>query len=386
MIIRNKQGALQDDEKSIVKALLNKNWRNQDIQAILNIGRKVTINSGRITEVKQDTTITPASDKQVEFFKIRKNSYDQKTGLNFFDDERLIRAREAMILAVQIFNSTALQFKSEVFSILTNVAWTYLLHEYYERRKINIINQDGKSLLLSQMLKRDDCPLSKGIINNLNSLKTIRDEVEHKLLGRADSHWLSLFQACCLNFDKVICDLFSERLTLTNDLSFALQFAKLNIEQISIFNQYEVPPHINAIDALLIENMNEENLNDLEYQFKVIYTLTSASNSKKNFQFIKPDTEEGKEIHNVLLKHQSSDKIYPYKPNKVVDLVHQKTNKKFNIHDHTKAWKKHQIRPLSQSNKPENTNRKYCIYHQAHNDYTYSEEWVELLISELSQI
>lgn len=384
MVIRNKQGALQDDEKSIVKALLNKNWRNQDIQAILNIGRKVTINSGRITEVKQDTTIIPANDEQVEFFKIRKNSYDQKTGLNLFDDERLIRAREAMILAVQIFNSTALRFKSEVFSMLTNVAWTYLLHEYYERHNIDIINKDGKSLLLSQMLKRSDCPLSIGITNNLNSLKIIRDEVEHKLLGRADSHWLSLFQACCLNFDKVICNLFGERLTLTNDLSFALQFTKLNIEQISIFNQYEIPAHINAIDARLFKNMNEEHINDLEYQFKVIYTLASASKSQKNFQFIQPDSEEGKDIHNVLIKHQSSDKIYPYKPSRVIALVKEKINKTFNIYDHTKAWKKHKIRPSLQSDKPENTDKKYCIYHQAHNDYTYSKEWVELLIRELS--
>ena len=46
------------------------------------------------------------------------------TGLNQYDDERLIRAREAMILAVQIFNSPALKFKTEVFTMLTNVAWT----------------------------------------------------------------------------------------------------------------------------------------------------------------------------------------------------------------------------------------------------------------------
>ena len=39
-----------------------------------------------------------------------------------------------MILAAQIFNSAALDFKEEVFSLLANVAWTYLLHEYYDRR------------------------------------------------------------------------------------------------------------------------------------------------------------------------------------------------------------------------------------------------------------
>lgn len=111
MAARNKEGALTDEEKPIVKALLAKGWRNQDIQALLNIGRDVTINSGRITEAKKDATIVAATDDEVEFFKIRKDSYDPKTGLNLFDHERLIRAREAMVLAVQVFNSPALRFK-----------------------------------------------------------------------------------------------------------------------------------------------------------------------------------------------------------------------------------------------------------------------------------
>jgi hypothetical protein len=82
---RNRDGALTASEKPIVKALLAKGWRNQDIQALINVGRDATINSGRITETKNDHAIIAASDEEVEFFKIRKSSYDQKTGLNLFD-------------------------------------------------------------------------------------------------------------------------------------------------------------------------------------------------------------------------------------------------------------------------------------------------------------
>ena len=131
---RNRDGALSASEKPIVKALLAKEWRNQDIQALVNIGREATINSARITETKNDGTIVAASDEEVEFFQIRKSSYDQKTGLNLFDHERLVRPREAMILAVQVFNSPATRFKTEVFTMLANVAWTYLMHEYYESK------------------------------------------------------------------------------------------------------------------------------------------------------------------------------------------------------------------------------------------------------------
>lgn len=68
MVARNKQGALTNEEKPIVKALLAKGWRNQDIQALVNIGREATINGARITGVKQDAAIVAASDEEVEFF------------------------------------------------------------------------------------------------------------------------------------------------------------------------------------------------------------------------------------------------------------------------------------------------------------------------------
>lgn len=146
MVGRKREGALSKDEKKIVKALLGKGWRNQDIQALLNIGRLATVNSARITEVKKDANQKPASDDEVAFFQIKRRSYDPKTGLNLIDDERLVRAREAMILAAQIFNSAALNFKTEVFAMLANVAWTYLLHEFYARKGVQIIDNDGRSL------------------------------------------------------------------------------------------------------------------------------------------------------------------------------------------------------------------------------------------------
>ena len=384
MVVRKKQGGLTEEEKPIVKALLAKGWRNQDIQALVNTGREATINSARITGVKQDAAIVAASDEEIEFFKIKEASFDPKTGLNLFDHERLIRSREAMILAVQVFNSPALRFKSEVFTMLAHVAWTYLLHEYYERKKVKIVGKDGRSLLLSQMLDRQDCPLSKGMKDNLRTLKILRDDVEHKLLGRADTRWLGLFQACCLNFDKAICELFGSRLTLSHDLSFAIQFTKMNLEQLATLNRYEIPAHIDAIDARLTEGMTEAQISDLEYQFRVVYTLDAVTKSRAHFQFVLPESAEGKDIRNVLVQHKLADHLYPHKPGEVVSQVHQKTGKAFTSHNHTQAWRKFEVRPRKGAAQPDNTKRAYCVYHAAHKDYTYSDQWIELLIAEVS--
>ncbi|MBE1526852.1 hypothetical protein GGC65_001308 [Sphingopyxis sp. OAS728] len=379
---RNREGALSASEKPIVKALLAKGWRNQDIQALVNVGREATINSGRITETKKDNTIVAASDEEIEFFQIRKNSYDQKTGLNLFDHERLIRAREAMILAVQVFNSPAMRFKTEVFAMLANVAWTYLMHEHYERKGVKIVGKDGRSLLLSQILERHDCPLSKGIRDNLRALKILRDDVEHKLLGRGDSKWLGLFQACCLNFDKAMCELFGAQLTLSHDLAFALQFAKLNFDQATTLNQYEIPEAIDAIDARLREGMTESQIADLEYQFRVIYTLDAVTKSRAHFQFVQPHSTEGKDIRNVLVQHKLADHLYPHRPGDVIKKVAEMTGVVFTQYNHTQAWRKFEVRPRTGAAQPENTNRDYCIYHAAHGDYTFSDQWVQKLAEE----
>lgn len=383
MRVRKREGRLTTEEEGVVKALLSHGWRNQDIQALVNVGRIATVNSARITEVKQNSAISPAEDDAVEFYKLQKQSFDPRTGLNIFHDERLIRAREAMIVAVQIFNSPILKFKTEVFAVLAHIAWTYLMHEYYLRHKVRIIGDDGRSLLLSQMLRREDFPLSAGIKRNLEALAIIRNEVEHNVLGQGDLAFLPIFQACCLNFDKIISDLFGVALSLQSELAFSLQFAKMSIEQLSGLQKYGIPDRIQALDARLQAGLSEEELADLEYQFRVVYTLDSASRSRTHIQFVHPESAEGKEISNILVKYKTADDLYPYKPNTVVKLVSQRSRQKFTSHNHTQAWRFYSARPRQTAKRPEDTNKDYCIYHPAHGDYTYSEKWVEHLVAEI---
>jgi hypothetical protein len=156
-----KPTALTDEEKRVIKALLTEGKRNQDILTLINYERRATINFGRIAGVRKDTSISPATAEEIAYFERKKRSFDPVTGLNTYGDERLIRAREAMVLAVTIFNSGSYKFKTEVFAVLANIAWTYLLHEHYERAGIPPLNSDGTTFALSHMLSRTDCPLSK---------------------------------------------------------------------------------------------------------------------------------------------------------------------------------------------------------------------------------
>lgn len=393
MAKKKKRGkGLTPEEKKIVKALLEKKERNQDIQALINFGRKDTINFARITEVKQNSKQPKASDEEVRKFKIKKESFDPKTGLNPYDDERLVRSREAMMLAVQVFNNPILHFRMEVFTVLATIAWTYLLHEYYSREKINI-TKNNKTLPLRKMISHQKSPLSKGMRNNLVTLINIRNKVEHETFKKAKLDFQSffynyqpLFQACCLNFNKMLSELFENKIALTNELGIALQFAKMKTEQLAQLQQDDdIPEAIKAVDKELTGKLTDKEKQDPEYAFSIIYTHTSTSKSKAHIKFVHPDSAEGKEISNVLIKPVPADETHPYTPQPAWEEVAKRACKPFNSHDHTKAWKKYRCRPKYGAKNPEKTDKNFCIYNRAYKKYTYSEKWIEFLVDEIKK-
>lgn len=384
MVGRQRDGALTAEEKRAVKALLTEGMRNQDIQDLVNRGRRATINSARITEVKHDDTQEVASEDELELFKIKRKLYDPVTGLNDIDHERMVRAREAMMMAVHIFNSPQLRFRTELFVVLANIAWTYLMHEFHERKLgESITRTDGGTVSLYDLLGRSSCPLSKNTRKNLLAIKEIRDAVEHKGFGKSDPKWLGLFQACCVNFENALCDLWSKDLSLQAHLGFALQFARMSVDQVSETQDLAIPAAIQSLDLRLNGDFDDSDAAGAEYKFQVVYTLDGSSKSGAHIRFISPESAEGKEIHNVLVKTKAADEAYPHHPNDVVALVRRKAPT-FTTHCHQLAWKRHSARPRSGAKKPEATNKKYCLYHSAHRDYTYSQAWVDFLITTYS--
>lgn len=383
MIEQGTKGSLTGPEKSIVKYLVQEGWTNQNIQALVNLERPKTINFGRISGVKDDASIEPCSKEKFDQYLRFKRSFDLKTGLNPFVDERLIKSREAMKLAVSVFNNPLFQFRAENFTMLANVAWTYLALEYSAQNGLPLYRKNGKAISLSDFIGNNSCPFSDGFKSNLRALIKLRDATEHTVLGPYDEEWVRIFQANCLNYEEQITHLFGIRLSLSKEISFALQFSGMEIGQVTELVKSELPAAVKTINAEIFDGLSEQQKDDLEFQFSVVYTTIESSKSKSAFQFVSPNSAEGKEISNVLVKHKPSAITHPYKPSEVIQIVSQKTNKPFNAHHHTKAWKKHNIRPDGNSSKPEATNIEFCYYNPTFKSYTYNDAWVEFLVSDI---
>lgn len=216
-------GGLEDWEVSLIKGMMTHtkemkaylkevktykdSWTDQDILAHFSRPER-TINNGRLSEIRQaleskTDTGNPAIDRfrpqpiasweEVRAFLAAPPPFDPRTGLDFAKDELIIKAREAMMLAVQGYNSTAIRFKTETFVVHAIIAWTYLLLTYCQRNEIDCYhrNKNGevvrtrqgkeKFMELSALLALPECPIdSEAVKANLKYLIELRHEIEHR--------------------------------------------------------------------------------------------------------------------------------------------------------------------------------------------------------------
>ena len=92
---------------------------------------------GEIRNELKHKGIKASSDGELDAFLATWPDIDYETGLSIRGDELLVKAREAMIAAVQTFNSAGLTFRAELFIVTAIIAWTYLLHAWFKREGID---------------------------------------------------------------------------------------------------------------------------------------------------------------------------------------------------------------------------------------------------------
>lgn len=371
---KTRDGGLSKKEMMLAKGLLKRGYIAQDITFLMTLGRKATINSGRISpKMKDDPNIPDVTDSEIDKYLKIQASYDGSTLLNPFKNARLIKSREAMISAVSIFNNPAILFKTEMFCVLANIAWTYLLHEKLEQTAKGTSKLgNGNSVTLGGTLNKTISPIhDEAVKSNLRKIVEIRDAVEHTYFVDDEGCFYPLFQSCCVNFEKYMTDWFGKHLSLSKELSLALQFVRMGKPQFVELEPYDVPKKIRAIHK---DIQDSEFVNNNAFQATVYYGL--EANSKTNSEIhrlVKYDDE---------LASDQTTAIKAYKPTKwteteVVDYLRKnKKYRSFSAHHHQSFWK------LKWSNAADrNKNAKEFGEIVLKNQWLwYQEKWVPLVL------
>lgn len=272
--------------------------------------------------------------------------------------ELLTKSREAALAAVQIFNSPLITFKSEVFIVLANIAWTYLLHAHYRKTQVEYryFNMAGKRRAfhktkagahkyweLERCLNCEYSPVDKNTSNNLQFLIGIRHEIEHQMTSRLDASLSAKFQACCLNYNTYVKKLFGDKHGIDKHLAFSLQFSSISREQVAALPQPDaMPSHIRSFVEGFEGKLSEDEFNNSRYAYRVLFVAKTANRkgqADEVIEFVKADTELAADVNKAYTVIREIERP-KYLPSGIVKLMQQEGYHRFTMHDHTTLWRK----------------------------------------------
>lgn len=163
------------------------------------------------------------------------------------------------------------------------------------------------------------------------------------MAGELDDALSARFQACCLNYNKYITEIFGDKYAIDKYLSFSLQFSKLNKEQRELIEDYKLPETIETYIKTFDAGLTEEEFNSEEYATRYLFVPKTANRpgqADRVIEFVKEDSElaVGLNKEYVLIKEAEKTK---YLAGQVVKLMKKKGFSKFGMYQHTELWKKY---------------------------------------------
>ncbi|WP_315744155.1 MULTISPECIES: DUF3644 domain-containing protein [unclassified Bradyrhizobium] len=359
MPVRKRGNTLERWEIALIKAMVaDGRWPNdQDILAYFTRPTR-SINHRAIAEIRtgaKHATVRPAAAEDLDGFLSTWPEVDAETGLSLRGDELLIKAREAMIAAVHTFNSAGLTFRAELFIVTAVIAWTYLLHAWFKREGIDYRHtksQNGQKVVsktpsgadkfweLGQCLKHPRCPVEQGAKDNLTFLLELRHEIEHRSTNRIDDAVSAKLQACCINFNDAIKQLFGAQYALERRLPIALQFVTFSPDQRALLKKASgLPRNVEAMMGEFEERLTAEQQADPRYAFRVFMVGRTANRAPSADLAVEivPAGSEVAEKFNIALKEVEKKK---YLPSEIVAKIKAEGWNRFTMDGHTRLWKK----------------------------------------------
>jgi hypothetical protein len=335
-------------------------------------------------------------------------------GLPQIVQDHLQKCRSCAVAAVEAYNRPGPRFRTAQYIVLITMAWTALFHAiFFKRRRrpwyssrtgatgrgTRYLKVDGepKHWELAECLKQYYGGNNPPERKNLDFLIGLRNKIEHRHLPDLDASLYGECQAALLNLEEMLTSEFGQRYALADQLAVSLQFSR------SVPDERARATRLLASTAAksareYIERFRAglpaATLSSSKYSFSVFLVpkvVNRASAADACVEFLRVDEASPEEIErlsrlNVLIKekHIPIANLGLHKPSAVIAALQARLPHKVGMHVHTKVWQHFKVRPGSSSAKPELTDPAFCVYDPVHEDYVYTNAWIDKLEKELT--
>jgi hypothetical protein len=325
--------------------------------------------------------------------------------------KRLIaKSRDAALLAVDVYNKPASGFRSHHYMGLMLSAWQSLFHavfeaeeiKYYYRREdhplwYRYVDGERQAWNLESCLDAYFGADRPPAWHNLTFFIGLRIHIDQRFLPALDLDIHGECQSLLLNYERLITESFGQRYGLGTSLAIPLQLLTGDsdwrdaiLKETRSRDYQAVKAYIDAFQEALDPSIR----NNPRYCFRVFLVPKigeTLDDSPVEFINYNPDKPEEMDKYHKLVAYIVEERRVPVvnpgklKPGDVARRVREALAIKFHPSTHhVLCWKHYHIRPDNNSDQPDSTDRRYCQYDAAHNDYVYTEAWVEFLIDALA--
>jgi len=228
------------------------------------------------------------------------------------------------------------------------------MHAYYRSKRIEYryIEMKGKKRRfqktskgaykyweLERCINVKECPLDPDTKNNLRFLIGIRHEIEHQMTNRIDEFLSAKLQACAMNYDYYLVQLFGQKYSVAKELAICIQFSAISpTQKRQLMSENKLTSNVKNYIAEFEDTLSESELKSIRYAYRILYTPISANRKGQAdsvIEFVKPDSELACEIERVLIKETEKPK---FRPSEIVKILREEGYPQFNMLCHTKLW------------------------------------------------
>ena len=174
--------------------------------------------------------------------------------------------------------------------------------------------------------------------------------------------------ACCLNYERYICELFGEKYSLGDNAAFTLQFRDLTTarehEESPLSLPSNVAKYVQEFDATL----EEADFQSPHFSYRTIFfpkLVNHRGQADRAIEFISPDSEFAKEVDKQYWVQKDVERP-KYLANQVKNKMGEEGYQHFGIYQHTQLWKKLDAK---------NPSKGYGV--EIANTWYWYERWVE---------
>jgi hypothetical protein len=314
------------------------------------------------------------------------------------------------LLAVDLYNQPKRPRRLEGFFVHMQLAWLYLFQARYQRDRLDYhyrkangryerIDGEPKTWDLSRFVRAqwpDNDPARKNLELNI----ALRNKIEHRYEDATAVATAGYAQALLLNFEDELTKTFGSRETLADDLRFPVfigTFTRDGAARIAAAQQ-RLPKRTKHFLASFQAGLDPAIVDDQRYEFRVhlIPKTGPKTDADVALTFVRATdlsddqrqalADIGK-TGTVIVREQIRDVVNAdkMKPSEAAKKVQDRIPFKFSVHSHfRRAWRALEVRPPGGDPNPERTRSEFCVYDRPHQDYLYTQAFVDKVATKIS--